>query len=71
MQRLRILGWVALGGLLSACQMQQTPPEEGEYVDFVLQMMVESAKQGEAPNDADQAISAVESWRGAGEEGSD
>ena len=71
MQRLRIIGLVALGGLLSACQLQKQAPEEGEYLDFVLQMMVESAKQAEGPDDADQAIKAVEAWRGAGEEGSD
>ena len=71
MQRLRIFGLVALGGLLSACQSQQQPPEEGAYVDFVLEMMVESAQQSSGPDDAEPAIKAVEAWRGAGEEGTD
>lgn len=71
MQRLRIFGLVALGGLLSACQSQQQPPEEGAYVDFVLEMMVESAQQSKGPDDAAPAIKAVEAWRSAGEEGTD
>ena len=69
MRRLRIIGLVALGGLLSACQSQQQPPEEGAYVDFVLEMMVESAQQSKGPDDAEPAIKAVEAWRNAGEEG--
>lgn len=72
MRHLRILGLAALGGLLSACQSQQQPPQEGAYVDFVMEMMVESAKLSEGPNDATPAIQAVEGWRGAGEdEGTD
>ena len=71
MRRLRIFGLVALGGLLSACQSQQQPPDEGAYVDFVLEMMVESAQQSKGPDDAAPAIKAVEAWRGAGEEGND
>lgn len=72
MRHLRILGLVALGGLLSACQSQQQPPREGAYVDFVMEMMVESARLSEGPDDATPAIQAVESWRGAGEdEGAD
>ncbi len=71
MRRFAIFGLVALGGLLSACQSQQQPPEEGAYVDFVLEMMVESAKQSKGPDDAEPAIKAVEGWRGAGEEGTD
>lgn len=84
MRNLRILGLVALGGLLSACQSQQQPPsqpaqqptqqstqqstQEGAYVDFVMEMMVESAKLSEGPNDATKAIQAIESWRGADED---
>lgn len=72
MRHLRIFGLVALGGLLSACQTQQQPLPEGAYVDFVMEMMVESAKLSEGPNDAKPAVQAVESWRGAGEgEGTD
>ena len=71
MRRLAIFGLVALGGLLSACQSQQQPPEEGAYVDFVLEMMVASAKQSKGPDDAEPAIKAVEGWRGADEEGTD
>lgn len=72
MRHLRIIGLVALGGLLSACQSQQQALQQGAYVDFVMEMMVESAKLSEGPNDSTQAIQAVESWRGAGEdEGTD
>ena len=68
MRYLRVIGLVALGGLLSSCQSQQQPPQEGAYVDFVMEMMVESAKLSEGPNDSKPAIQAVEGWRGAGEE---
>lgn len=68
MRHLRILVLVALGGLLSACQSQQQPPREGAYADFVMEMMVASAKLSEGPTDARPATRAVESWRAAGEE---
>ena len=71
MRHLAIFGLVPLVGLLSACQSRQQPPEEGAYVDFVLEMMVESAEQSKGPDNADRAIKAVEDWRGAGEEGTD
>ena len=70
MQWLRMCGLVALGGLLSACQSQQ-PPQEGAYVDFVMELMVESAKLSEGPSDANRAIQAVENWRGSAGEGDD
>ena len=58
---------VALGGLSSACQSQPQQPE-GAYVDFVVEMMVESATLSRGPDDAQPAIRAVEAWRGTGEE---
>ncbi len=67
MQCLRICGLVTLGGLLSACQSHQEPPQEGAYVDFVMEMMVESAKLSEGPSDAKPAVQAVETWRGSAE----
>lgn len=63
MHRLAITGLVALGGLLSACQSQRQVPPEGAQVEFVLQMMVESAKIDEGPVDANRAVRAVEGWR--------
>ena len=71
MKRLRACGLVALAGLLSACQFQQQEPEEAAYVDFVLELMVESAKLSEGPDDAAPAVEAVDAWRGAGGQGDD
>lgn len=67
MQCLRISGLVVFAGLLSACQSQREPPQEGVYVDFVMELMVESAKLSEGPSDAKPAVQAVESWRGSAE----
>ena len=73
----RVSGLVALGALLSACQSQHQSahqhqsPQEGAYVDFVMGVMVESAKLSEGPDDAQPAIQAVESWRGADEDEGD
>lgn len=69
MKSLRACALVALAGLLSACQSQQ--PQEGAYVDFLLELMAESAKQSEGPDDAAPALQAVETWRGTGEQGDD
>ncbi len=60
---------VVLVGLLCGCQSQQ--PREGEYVDFVVDLMVESAKMSEGPGDAAAAVAAVEGWRASGEGGGD
>ncbi len=68
MQCLRICGLIALAGLLCACQSQPQPVNEGAYVDFVMELMVESAKLSEGPSDAKPAVQAVEGWRGAAEE---
>lgn len=63
MRRSRNHVLVALGGLLlCGCQSQQ--PREGAYVDFVMDMMVESAKLSQGPSDAAPAVGAVETWRG-------
>ena len=58
---------VALGGLSSACQ-SQPPQQEGAYVDFVVEVMVESATLSRGPSDAQPAVRAIEAWRGTGEE---
>ena len=71
MKRLRTCGLIALAGLLSACQFQQQSPPEAAYVDFVMDLMVESAKLSEGPSDAAPATQAVENWRGAGAQGDD
>lgn len=40
-------------------------------MDFLLELMAESAKLSEGPDDAAPAIQAVETWRGADGQGDD
>ena len=60
------LALLALGAAQFACQ--SAPPPGGQDVDFVQEMMRESAELAEGPERSEPAVQAVEGYRG-GEDG--
>lgn len=64
MRCLRNCVLAALGGLLCGCESQQPEPNEGAYVDFVIELMVASTQRSEVPSDSAPAVQAVQGWRG-------
>lgn len=58
---------IALALPLAACQ--STKLEDGAQVQFVREIMQESAKVSEGPPRAERAVQAVRDWRGEGGDG--